>query len=116
MATDAETPRKPKKAWVLILLLSTLIAAPVLAAQYWSNPSLRLWLLGFYLLVGLALKSPVILCTLLGVLISPYLGMADYASENDVWNELIFSGGLGFLAGLIVELVWADYSRNDGLW
>jgi hypothetical protein len=71
--------------------------------------------LGFYLLVGLALKSPAILCTLLGLLVSPYFGLADYASETEIFN-VVFWGCLGFVAGLLVELVWADYSRNDGLW
>jgi hypothetical protein len=104
-------PAPPRRTYREILGLGVfglvLASLPMLAYFTYDHPWILMVLSFFYIVVAFVMRSRLIICTLIGILLGLIFdsGVKDAAPETRLW---IFVGQLtlGVLVGILAGLVW----------
>jgi hypothetical protein len=90
-----------------------LIALPLLANRYWNQPLLWISVPLFYLATALWLRSRLMICALVGLMLGAMLIDGERGNQSEtyqVWQP-VWAIGVGLLIGIVIGVIW-DRAQN----
>jgi hypothetical protein len=93
--------------WIIVLA-----AMPAIAHRWWNHPGVLIGLACFYVVVALALRSRLIVCTLIGIVLGAMFdnGVKGGGLVHQAW-QTVWHMAAGVAIGITVGLAW-DYSES----
>lgn len=106
-------PSEPSARWTprriveLVAWIVVLAALPFAAQRWWNHPGVLIGLAVFYIVVALSLRSRLIICTLIGVVLGVMFdnGVKSGGLEQQAW-EMVWHMIAGLAIGITIGLAW----------